>query len=125
METYKKIRPVSTRIITTAETYKEDQKTPNGMLDPNKKKGNYMLEQTVLAVGPMVKFCEPGEKIKISIVHFLKPEVVRREMNATDQLKKHEINIRYNDWEIPEINAFGQKCFIIDQNDISFVIEEE
>lgn len=84
-----------------------------------------MLKQEVLAVGDLVRYCKPGDKIMINTTHFLKKEVVRRMMESMEKLKKEEIKVKYDDWEIPTVQAFGQTCFIINQDDIDFIILDE
>lgn len=117
----RKIKPVSTGILTTAYKYTEDDLTAGGVLELNRMKGKVKLKQKVLSVGDLVKYCKPGDIVEISPVHYLSPEVQKQVMATKDVEKVKKV---YYNYEIPMIEAFGQECLFIDQCDIRFIYME-
>lgn len=59
-----KIKPMFNSIITTAEKYEEDYRT-GGIIDPTKSRGALKEYQTVVAIGPMVKNINVGDRVMI------------------------------------------------------------
>lgn len=67
----KSIRPVYTRLITTANRYTESQK--NGvLLDASKLEGRYKEYQTVVKVGSSVREVKEGEVVLIDPSRYMK-----------------------------------------------------
>lgn len=117
----RKIRPVSTGILTTADRYTDDDFTDGGVLELNRMKGKVKLKQKVLSVGDLVKYCKAGDIVEISPVHYLSPEVQKQVMATKDVEKVKKV---YYNYDFPMIEAFGQDCLFIDQSDIRFIYME-
>ena len=114
----KKAKPMFTGIITTANTYENDQKTDRGVLDPTKVKGTLKEYQTVVAVGPNVRNVKVGDNVVINPKRYA---VYKYEENT---IKKDFLTnniIRY-DFNFLEID--GKTCLKIEENDIDLILED-
>ena len=67
----KSIRPVYTRLITTANRYTESQKV-GSILDANKLEGRYKEYQTVVKVGSSVREVKEGDVVLIDPSRYMK-----------------------------------------------------
>lgn len=66
MKILKKVKPMFNRIITTMDSYEEDQVLGNGMIDSRKQKGTMKEYQTVVAVGDTVRGIKEGDVVCIN-----------------------------------------------------------
>ena len=67
----KDIRPVYTRLITTANKYEETQMNGN-LIDVNKMEGRYKEYQTVVRVGSAVREVKEGDVVLIDPSRYMK-----------------------------------------------------
>ena len=67
----KDIKPVYTRLLTTAERYQEDQ-TNGVLLDANKLEGRYKEYQKVVRVGSSVREVSVGDTVLIDPSRYMK-----------------------------------------------------
>ena len=90
----KSIRPRYTTVITTADRYTEDAVTNGIITDSNATKGRIKWNQTVVAVGPMVRDLQPGNN---SVTTYQVPVVTveDEEGNPVEQLYIDENSIQY------------------------------
>lgn len=115
----KKIRPLFTGVITTANRYVGDVLTEAGLVDVTKKDGDLNPNQTVVAVGPMVKDVKEGEIVHINFKRYIKAQHVPGMIQ--DNVQSDKLNAVL---EIPLVYVDGQQCLFIQSADIEYVIEK-
>ena len=108
-----------TSIILTMDKYEEDNKTAGGLIDGTKQQGSLKDFQTVLAVGDSVRGVKVGDLVCFN------PARYSIKQHQAGSLKDGVIQdnpvIKYN-FNIIEVD--GKQCLVVDNNDITFVIEE-
>lgn len=113
----KSIRPVYTRLITTANRYTESQK--NGvLLDASKLEGRYKEYQTVVKVGSSVREVKEGEVVLIDPSRYMK-----RKYND-NSLREDFVENPIIEINIPTVTMNGEDYFMIEERDIAYVIED-
>lgn len=113
----KSIRPVYTRIITTANRYTETQM--NGVLiDAKKLEGRYKEYQTVVKVGSSVREVKEGDVVLIDPSRYMK-----RKYND-NSLREDFVENPIIEINIPTVQMNDEDYFMIEENDIAYVIEE-
>ena len=113
----KSIRPVYTRLLTTAERYEEDQS--NGvLLDANKLEGRYKEYQKVVKVGNAVREAKEGELILIDPTRYLKRKY------STNSLRDDMVDNPIVEVNIPTVTMDGIDYFMIEEQDIAYIIED-
>ena len=113
----KSIRPVYTRLLTTAERYEEDQS--NGvLLDANKLEGRYKEYQKVVKVGNAVREAKEGELILIDPTRY-----VRRKYSS-NSLREDMVDNPIIEVNIPTVTMDGIDYFMIEEQDIAYIIED-
>ena len=113
----KDIRPVYTRIITTANRYTENQK--NGViLDAKKLEGRYKEYQTVVKVGSSVREVKEGDVILIDPSRYMK-----RKYND-NSLREDFVENPILEINIPTVQMNDEDYFMIEERDIAYVIED-
>ena len=113
----KNIRPVYTRIITTADRYTESQKT-GVLLDANKLKGRYKEYQTVVRVGSSVREVKEGEVVLIDPSRYMKRKF------SDNSLRDDFVENPIVEINIPTVTMNGKDYFMIDERDIAYIIED-
>lgn len=115
----KKVRPLFTGVVTTAQKYVGDITTESGLVLTNKLEGQLNNYQTVIAVGKMCTDLKPGDVVCINFKRYLKvkhlPGVIEDNVES-DNMK--------GIYEIPSINIDGHDFLFIQNNDIEFVVDE-
>lgn len=115
----KKIKPMFTKIVTTANKYLDDDaKDANGIIDVSKMKTGLTEYQTVLAVGSYVKDIEVGDVVCINPDRYKVNKYRENSMKA--DIMENTV-VRYN---FPMVNLDGQDCLLLDSADVEFVVEE-
>lgn len=114
----KKIKPMFTSIVTTMDEYKEDQYV-NGIIDPTKVQKGVKEYQKVLAVGDSVRGIKVGDIVCIDPKNYAVPE--HSPGSLKDGIIKDNIVKRYH-FNVIELD--GKQCLLLQDRDISFVIEE-
>ena len=117
----KKIRPLFTGVVTTAMTYKEDQKTTTSGLvyDATKMKGGLNIYQRVIAVGTMVHDVKEGDVVRLNYKRYAIP--MQKPGAIENNIQKSDINYTY---QIPMVTLDGVDYLFLQNNDIEFVVEE-
>ena len=115
----KKIKPLYTRIITTMDTYVEDQVTsPSGIVDVTKLKRGIKEYQKVLAVGTSVRNVKEGDIVCINpdryAVRKFSEGSVKNDI-LENQVTKYNFNV---------VNLDGTDCLMLDEADIEFIVED-
>lgn len=115
----KKIKPMFTSLITTMNTYEEDE-TVNGLLvDMNKRQGGLKEYQTVIAVGDSVRGIVEGDLVCVNPTRFGVKK--HREGSMKDGIISDNPIVTYN-FDIVMID--DKKCLLLQDRDIDFIIED-
>lgn len=118
----KKIRPLFTGIITTAQTYKGEVTTAGGIiLDTRKLEGSLNPYQTVVAVGSMVHDLKVGDVVKIN---FKRYEKARHLPGAIDEAENKQFDNLSIGVEVPMVVMNDIEYLFIQNNDIEYVVED-
>ena len=117
----KKVRPLFTGVITTANTYVGEVTAPGGLiLDVTKREGSLNNFQTVVSVGKMVTDVKPGD---IVCLNFKRYTAVKHLPGTIGEDNLQSDNMVAN-YEIPQIVLNGVPHLFIQNNDIEFVVED-
>lgn len=111
----KDIRPVYTRLITTANRYTESQKVGN-ILDANKLEGRYKEYQTVVRVGSSVREVKEGDVVLIDPSRYMKRQY------SDNSLREEFVENPIISIDIPTVVMNGVDYFMIEERDIAYVI---
>lgn len=114
----KKIKPMFTGIITTADKYVEDQTSSGLITDMKKLKRTLKEYQKVLAVGSAVRDIKVGDLVCVNPSRYENRKF--KENSLKNDLMENSI-VGYN-FNVVELD--GIECLRLDQMDIDFVIEE-
>jgi co-chaperonin GroES (HSP10) len=120
----KKIKPLFTNILTTAERYQEDVLNGGIITGKNETQGSIKFYQTVVAVGPMVRGIEVGDQVMINPKKY---EVKRYDPNSV----KEDMGMNaVTGWNLPvvemdDVAGNPQEYLFLDDRDIEFVFEGE
>ena len=112
----KKITPVFNHVLITKDVYEKDV-TDNGMILETK--GTVKNYQRVIAVGPTVKVCKPGDMVMIDPIRYGKTKFEKGSLK--DGVVTENPVVAYN---IPLINLDGKECMYIYDTDVQFVMDE-
>jgi hypothetical protein len=113
----KDIRPVYTRLITTADRYTESQKV-GGLLDANKLEGRYKEYQTVVKIGSAVREVKEGEVVLIDPSRYMKRKF------SDNSLREDFVENPIVEINIPTVTMNGVDYFMIEERDIAYVIAD-
>lgn len=117
----KKVRPLFTGVITTANKYVEDVLAPGGIiLDVTKGRGTLNNYQTVVSVGKMVTDVKPGD---IVCLNFKRYKAVQH-LPGTIGEDNVQSDSMHADYAIPQIILDGVPHLFVQNNDIEFVVED-
>lgn len=118
----KKVRPLFTGILTTANTYVGETTTSGGIIvDTTKMAGSLNPYQTVVAVGAMVKDVKPGDVVKINVKRYVK---ARHVPGAIDEAQNKQFDNLSQTLEVPMVPLDGRECLFLQINDIEYVVED-
>lgn len=112
----KKITPTFNHVLTTKHVYEKDV-TENGMILETK--GTVKNYQRVIAVGPTVKVCKPGDIVMIDPIRYAKMK--HEPGSLKDGVVTDNMAVAYN---IPLINVNGKDCMYIYDTDIQFIMDD-
>lgn len=113
----KDIRPVYTRLLTTAERYQEDQ-TNGVLLDANKLEGRYKEYQKVVRVGSSVREVSVGDTVLIDPSRYMKRKF------SDNSLREDFVDNPIVEIDIPTVTMDGVDYFMIEERDIAYVIQD-
>lgn len=113
----KDIKPVYTRIITTANKYETAQKV-GGLIDAKKLEGRYKEYQTVVKVGSCVREVKKGEVVLIDPSRYM----VRKYND--NSLRNDFVENPIVDINIPTVQMNGEDYFMIEERDIAYIIAD-
>lgn len=114
----KKIRPLFSAVLTTAEKYEEDETTAGGIIDPTKKKGTLKEYQRVVAVGEYIKNINVGDLVCIDPKDYAIRKFNQNSVKA-DIMQNEVMGYNFN---IVELD--GVPHLLLKDKDITFVVED-
>lgn len=114
----KKLKPLFNQILTTAERYEEDYSLGSSLIDAKKTAGSYKEYQKVLAVGDSVRSLKVGDIVSINPIKY-----IRKKYND-NSLREDIVDNPIIEVNIPTVEVNDEECFLIYDNDVSYVIEE-
>lgn len=115
----KKIKPMFTTVITTAEMLEEKDMMVGSIIDVSKAKKTIKEFQRVVAVGPHVIGIQVGDLVCVNPIRFGKPYQKRNSLNQATE--EYETMMSYQ-FDFIEID--GQTCLKLQDRDIDYVVEE-
>lgn len=107
-----------TNIVTTMDTYEDDEMLASGLIDTKKQKGALKEYQTVIAVGNAVRDISPGEVVCINPIRYAQ---YKHNKNSLKDLAADNPVVGYN-FNVVEID--GKDCLLLHDQDIRYVVEE-
>ena len=113
----KDIRPVYTRLITTANKYEETQMNGN-LIDVNKMEGRYKEYQTVVRVGSAVREVKEGDVVLIDPSRYMKRKF------SDNSLREDFVENPIVEINIPTVTMDDEDYFMIEERDIAYVITD-
>ena len=113
----KDIRPVYTRLITTANKYEETQMNGN-LIDVNKMEGRYKEYQTVVRVGSAVREVKEGDIVLIDPSRYMKRKF------SDNSLREDFVENPIVEINIPTVTMNDEDYFMIEERDIAYVIAD-
>ena len=117
----KKVRPMFTGVITTANKYVGDNVTESGLLLPSKMEGQLNLFQWVVSVGPMVTGIKEGDIVRINPKRYAVIEHAKGSLEAASNIQHDDMKYNY---EIPMVPIDGKDYLFLQNNDIEYVVED-
>lgn len=118
----KKVKPLFTGIVTTAQKYVGEVTTAGGiLLDTTRMEGSLNPYQRVISVGDMNKDIKEGDIIKINFKRYAKAQHLP---GAIDEAQNKQFDNMSVVYEIPMINLDGQECLFIQSNDVEYIVTE-
>lgn len=114
----KKIKPMFTGLVTTADKYVESADSSELITDIKKLKRCLNEYQTVIAVGSSVR------DIKVGDVVCINPSRYEQKKYSGNELKEGILENTVVGYNFNIIEIDGKDYLLLDQSDISFVIEE-
>lgn len=116
----KKIKPIGCQVLVTKNLYGWDDFNEGGILIHQR--GDLKTYQTVVAVGDDVKFVKPGDVVEINLYKYCEfqndPNSIK--VNGTNEV----VNLHLNIVELVDKDGEPADCFLIDQRDIKYILEE-
>ena len=118
----KKVKPLFTGIVTTAQKYVGEVTTAGGiLLDTTRMEGSLNPYKRVISVGDMNKDIKEGDIIKINFKRYAKAQHLP---GAIDEAQNKQFDNMSVVYEIPMINLDGQECLFIQSNDVEYIVTE-
>lgn len=116
----KRIKPLFTGIVTTMNTYEEEQYIQGtNLVDTTRAKGGLKEYQEVISVGRNVMDVKVGDLVCINPKRYMVPQ--HNEKSLKNGIIGDEIKMKYN---FNVVTIDGKDCLLIQEGDIDFVIED-
>lgn len=117
-----KIVPTFTTVLVTSYKYKTDPTNTSGLVtDTNKLAGSLKDFQFVVAVGPMVRNCKPGDLVQINPSRYA---VVKQAKDNSISKDIEGYHAKIVDYNFKGVKIDGEQYILLQDNDIEFVIED-
>lgn len=118
----KKVTPTANRIVTTANTYVEEEFIAGtSIIDTKKSKGTLLEYQTVVAVGPVVRNINVGDIVCINPTRY---QVRKYEADSVKSDINKETYLPINKYNFNMIELDGKNHLLLFDSDIDFIINE-
>lgn len=111
----KKIKPMFTRLITTADVFDKDDIKNGIIVNPA---GTIKPYQKVLAIGSGVRDINVGDTVMINPSAYIKKKYNDNSIRE-DIVDNPTISV-----DIPMLELDDKKCFMVDMRDIEYVLED-
>ena len=116
----RKIRPIGSQVLVSKNLYGWDDFDESGLIIH--KRGDLKSYQEVIAVGSDVKFVKPGDVVEINLYKYV---VFKEDSNSIKANADNPIvGLRLNEVEMIDNNNEDTTCFLIDQRDINYILED-
>ena len=116
----RKIRPIGSQVLVSKNLYGWDDFDESGLIIH--KRGDLKSYQEVIAVGSDVKFVKPGDVVEINLYKYV---VFKEDPNSIKANADNPIvGLRLNEVEMIDNNNEDTTCFLIDQRDINYILED-
>lgn len=112
------VKPVFTGVVTTCDMW-ETMGEKDGLLDTDKQQGTVKPHQKVIAVGNACRSVKVGDLVVINPARFMIKQYA--DGSLKDGIVRENAVIGYN---FPIIDVDGKPCLLLNENDISYVIEK-
>ena len=113
----KKIKPLFTAVVVTANVYPCDYKE-HSIISP---KANKLKEyQKVVAVGDSCRGIEEGDLVCIDLLSYAQWKYKKNSVKS-DMEELHNEIVGYN---VPKIKIDGQDCMYLDVRDIKYIVQD-
>ena len=113
----KKIKPLFTAVVVTANVYSRDYKEHN-IISP---KANKLKEyQKIVAVGDSCRGIEEGDLVCIDLSSYAQWKYKKNSVKS-DMEELHNEIVGYN---VPQIKIDGQDCMYLDVRDIKYIVQD-
>ena len=116
----KRIKPIGCQVLVTENLYGWDDFDESGLIIH--KRGDLKAYQEVIAVGDDVKFVKPGDVVAINYYKYCSFENDENSVKVNGSNKIVSINL--NEIELVDVNDEPVTCFLIDQRDIQYIMED-
>ena len=116
----KKIKPIGCQVLVTENLYGWDDFDEGGIIIH--KRGDLKTYQEVIAVGDDVKMVNPGDLVEINLYKYcsFEDDPTSIKVNGTNKI----VSIHLNEVELEGTDGEPVKCFLIDQRDVKYIIED-
>ena len=114
----KKVKPLFNMILTTMDTYEDDQIT-GGLIDSTKQKGTLKEYQRIVAVGDMVRIVKVGDLVNINPKRYA--QFKHKQGSLNDGIVQDNPVIRYN---FHTVEVDNKELLVLTDQDLNFIIEE-
>ena len=116
----KKIKPMGCQVLVTENLYGWDDFDEAGLIIH--KRGDLKTYQEVIAVGDDVSMVKPGDVVEINLYKYCSFENDENsiKVNGTNKI----VSLHLNEVELEGTDGEAVTCFIIDQRDIKYILED-
>lgn len=115
----KKIKPLFTKVITTADMLEEKDMMIGSLIDVSKQKKTIKEFQKVIAVGTHVNGINVGDIVCVNPTRFGKPYQKKNSLNQA--VEEYNTMISY---QFDFIEVDGKICLKLEDRDIDYIVEE-
>ena len=116
----KRVKPVGCQVLVTENLYGWDDFDESGLIIH--KRGDLKAYQEVIAVGSDVTFVKPGDVVAINYYKYCTFE--NDEMSVKVNGSNKIVSINLNEIELTNENDESILCFLIDQRDVKYILED-
>ena len=117
----KKIKPLFTKILTTANKYEKDQFIPGtDIIDSTKEVLGLKEYQTVISVGNEVSTVKPGDIVVINPNDY----AVKKYNKDTTKSSMNDVYNPVIEYNFNIISVDDKDCLLLKERDVDFIVEE-